>query len=445
VDYRSRARLGAVWREANARLLALAERRSVVVVDLDPLVAEGITVDDPRLRVYARANLSPGLLARYAREIGHLARCVAGRSKKCLALDLDGTVWGGILGEDGIEGIEVADSYRGEAFRAFQRVAKQIGSQGVLLVAASKNDLEPVRAALRDHPRMTLKEDDFLRVTANWRPKHENLLELAEALNLSVDSFVFVDDSAYECGLVRRELPGVAVVELDREPALHAERLLEGGWFDVPGLTAEDRARPSRYRDDLVRKDFLDGFASLEGYLRELGVTVRLAALREADVARVSQLTLRTNQFNLTTERLQAAEVQALLDDPFAEVLTIHSADRFGDNGMVGALLTSREGEVLRIDNFLLSCRVFSRGIEQACLAAVLRRAVADGARAVIGTYRKTAKNGKVSEFYPRNGFRLVDDDGSVTTFRHDLREILEPPGHVELTESFPGSGGERP
>ncbi|HEX2312226.1 MAG TPA: HAD-IIIC family phosphatase [Thermomonospora sp.] len=440
VDHRSRARLGAVWREANARLLGLAERHAVVVVDLDPLVAEGIAVDDPRMRVYARANLSAALLARYAREIGHLARHLTGRTKKALAVDLDGTLWGGVLGDDGVEGIEVAESYRGEAFRAFQRVVRQLGSQGVLLAAVSKNDPEPVREALRDHPRMTVTEDDFVRVIANWRPKHDNLTELAASLNLGVDAFVFADDSAYECGLVRRELPGVAVVQLDDEPALHPGRLLDGGWFDVRTLTAEDRARPARYREDLVRQDFLDSFDSLEGYLRELGVRVRLAALREADVPRVSQLTLRTNQFNLTTRRLQPPEVRALLEDAEAQVLTIHAADRFGDNGLVGAVLTRRDDDAVHIDNFLLSCRVFSRGIEQACLAAVLRRAAERGARAVYGTYRKTAKNGKVSGFYPRHGFTLVEDAGAVTTFRHDLRELPEPPEHVELTASFEGT-----
>jgi FkbH-like protein len=440
VDHRSRARLGAVWREANAGLLDLAEREAVVVLDLDPMIAEGFAADDPRPRVYARANLSAAVLGRYAREVGHLARHLAGRSKKCLALDLDGTVWGGVLGEDGAEGIEVAESHRGEAFRAFQRVVRQLGSQGVLVAGVSKNDLEPVRAVLRDHPGMTLREDDFVRVTANWRPKHENLLELADALNLGVDSFVFVDDSPYECGLVRRELPGVAVVELDDEPALHVGRLLAGGWFDVRGLTSEDRARPERYRDELVRRDFLDSFDSIDGYLRELGVQVRLAPSREADVARVSQLTLRTNQFNLTTRRLQPAEVLALIDDASARVLTIRAADRFGDNGLVGVVLTRRETDVVRIENFLLSCRVFSRGIEQACLAAVLRRAADEGARAVVGTYRKSAKNGKVSDFYPRNGFRPAGEDGPVTTYRHDLTQIPPPPETVTLTESFEGN-----
>lgn len=436
VDHGSRARVGAAWREANARLLRLAgEMPSLVVLDLDPLIAEGHPADDARLRVYAKVNLSPALLARYAREAASVARNAAGLSKKVLVLDLDGTVWGGVLGDDGAEGIEIGDGPRGEAFHAFQKVVKQLGSQGVLVAAVSKNDPEPVRAVIRDHPGMLLREADFLRITANWRPKHENLKELAEALNLGVDSFVFADDSPYECGLVRRELPGVAVVPLDDEPAWHPGRLLAGGWFDVRGLTAEDRARAGRYRDELVRRDFLDTFDSLEGYLRELGVKVRLAAMAEPDVARVSQITMRTNQFNLTAERLQPSQVRLLLEDPAARVLTIRSADRFGDNGLVGAVVTHWDDDVLHLDNFLLSCRVFSRGIEQACLAAVLRHAAASGAAAVTGTYRRTPKNGKVSDFYPRNGFTVTATGDGVTTYRHALDDLPRPPEHVELTD----------
>lgn len=436
VDHRSRARLGAVWREGNAALLHLGERPGVVVVDLDPLLAAGVAADDARMSVYAKAHLSSDLLAAYAREIGHLARHLTGRTKKCLALDLDETVWGGVLGEDGPEGIEVADTYRGEAFRAFQKVVKQIGSQGVLLAAVSKNDIEPVRGVLRDHPRQTLREADFVRVCANWRPKHENLAELAEALNLGVDGFVFVDDSPYERGLVERELPAVAVVSVDGEPAWHAPRLLADGWFDVLELTDEDRTRAAKYADEFARKDFLQSFDSLADYLRELDVRVRLAPVCEADVPRVAQITQRTNQFNLTTRRLQPPEVRASADAPHGLVLAIHAADRFGDNGLVGAVFAHRDGAALHIDNFLLSCRVFSRGIEQACLAAVLRHARRTGAAEVLGTYRPTPKNAGVADFFPRYGFTELGSgpDGTVR-FRHGLAEIVGAPEHVSLTD----------
>jgi FkbH-like protein len=441
VDLKSRARLGVLWREFNARLLALVETNpSVAVVDLDPLVAEGIEVTDARLDSYAKVHLSQDLLAAYAREVGHLARNLAGRTKKCLAVDLDNTVWGGVLGDDGPEGIEIGGGYRGEAFRSFQRVLAQLASQGVLLAAVSKNDPEPVRAVLREHPDMVLREDDFVRVAASWSPKSESIAALAEDLNIGADSFVFADDSPYERGQVRHALPDVAVVDLDDEPALHPHRLLLDGWFDVRELTGEDLKRPAKYRDELVRKDFMHGFDSIADYLAELGVRVRLARVEPADVPRVSQLTLRTNQFNLTTKRLQPAEVRSLLADPAAQVLAIRSGDRFGDNGLVGAVFTRREHDVVHVENFLLSCRVFARGIEQACLSSVLAQAKAAGASAVVGRYRPTAKNGKVRDFFPRNGFvpAGVEDDTSV--FRHDLADIAAVPGHVGLTENFGGT-----
>ncbi|NUP52992.1 MAG: HAD-IIIC family phosphatase [Catenulispora sp.] len=447
VDHASRAALGAVWREGNARLLRLAETfPALVVLDLDPMVAGGVAVSEARTDAYAKAHLSPELLAEYARQIGHLARNVAGRTKKCLAVDLDNTLWGGTLGDDGLSGIEVAETYRGEAFRAFQRVVKQLGSQGVLLAALSKNDSAPVREVFRDHPAMTLREDDFVRISANWQPKHENLERLAGELNLDVGSFVFADDSAYECGLVRRELPRVGVVRLDEEPAYHVEKLLRDGWFDTPRLTAEDRLRAVRYADELERKDFLASFDSIADYLRELDIRVRLGTVEAGEVPRVSQLTQRTNQFNMTTRRLQPADVQSLVDDPSALVLAIHSGDRFGENGLVGVILGRWRDGVLDLENFLLSCRVFSRGIEKACLAAVLRYARERGATAVHGSYRPSAKNGTVEDFYPRHGFVRCPDQAppesgdaaaSCRYYRHDLAEIIAVPDHVHLTANL--------
>nr|WP_157555065.1 HAD-IIIC family phosphatase [Herbidospora sakaeratensis] len=438
LDRRERAALGAAWREANARLLRL-DRPEVAVVDLDPLLAEGIRARDPRQSVYAKAHLTDDLLAAYAREVGHLARQAAGLAKKVLVLDLDETVWGGVLGEAGPEGIEVAEGYRGEAFTRFQRVVRQLGSQGVLVAAVSKNDPEPVAGVLRDHPGMTLRDGDFVQVRANWRPKHDNLAELAADLNLAVDSFVFADDSPFERGLVRRELPGVAVVDLTAEPALHVAALLRDGWFDVPRLTSEDRARPARYREEDARRGFLEGFDSLDGYLAELGTEVRLAPADPAQLDRVSQITLRTNQFNLTTRRLSPAEVRDLADDPDARVLAIASADRFGEHGLVGAVLLRRDGAVLRVENFLLSCRVFARGIEQAVLGAVLEHARASAAREVRAAYRRTAKNGRVAGFYPEAGFATVHADEAGAEFRHDLTRPPEPVPHIRLSADFGG------
>ncbi|MFI0897252.1 HAD-IIIC family phosphatase [Streptomyces sp. NPDC020983] len=445
IDHRSRARLGALWREANARLLRIAEGSPrVVVIDLDPLVAEGVAAHDARLSSYAKAHLPDALLAAFAAEVGQLAVQAAGRGRKCLVLDLDGTLWGGILAEDGVEGIEIGEGYRGEAFASFQRVVKQLGSQGVLLAVASKNDLDAVRAALAGHPGMVLREDDFVRIVANWQPKPHNLRALAAELNIGVDSLVFVDDSAAEIGMVRATLPQVATVPVGADPAGHTGALLRGGWFDTRELTAEDRARGGMYRTELARTDFQQGFDSVEEYLRALGVVVRLTEAAAADVPRVAQITLRTNQFNLTTQRLQPAEVAALAEDRDALVLAIGAADRFGSNGTVGAVFAHWEGTVLHLDNMLLSCRVFGRGIEQATLSTLLRHAAGHGATAVVGRYAPTRKNAKLRDFLPANGFTVTGEQAGATLYRHDLVSIAAVPGHLTLDAGFAQTVGAR-
>lgn len=434
VDHRSRARLGSVWREANIRLLRLAEKHpSVVVLDLEPLVSEGVAVRDERLSLYAKAHLGEELLGAYAVEVGHLIRHLVGHTKKCVVLDLDDTLWGGVLGETGVTGVDLGGTRRGAAFAAFQRVVKQLGAQGVLLAVVSKNEPELVARVFREHPDTVLKETDFVAIVANWEAKHDNLRRLAGDLELSVDSFVFVDDSPFERELVRRELPGVAVVEVDSEPAWHIRNLARDGWFDTRELTADDTARVRRYRDEVARRGFLDRVASTEDYLRELGIRVRIGPATAAQLPRVSQLTLRTNQFNLTGARLQPPEVRELTADPATAPLVIHAEDRFGDQGLVGVIFTRREEDRMWIDNFLLSCRVFSRSIEEACLAWVLRHARDGGAALVLGAYRETARNRRVADFYPRNGFVRVAEYGDQVIFRHDLGELPPPPAHIRI------------
>lgn len=455
LDPAARARLGASWRSANTELLGLGsgpgrdagaggggDAGSTVVVDLDPLLTEGIPLTDPRFDVYAGAHLSDQLLAAYARELAHLVRARTGRSRKVLAVDLDQTLWGGVLGDDGVDGIEVAHGRRGEAFHRFQAVLKQLQSQGVLLAAVSKNDQETVVAALREHPDLAVREQDFVRVLADWRPKPDSLRALAAELNLGEDSVVFADDSRYECAAVRAELPLTAVVVLDGDPAEHVPRLLADSWFAATEVTAEDRSRTRLYREESARSAFLTASGSAERFLADLGVRVTLARAAPGELARISQLTLRTNQFNLTTGRLTAAEVAELAAGRDTRVLALSSADRFGGNGVVGAVfLRAGAGggtgaDTLVIENLLLSCRVFSRGIEQACLATVLEQARAAGFRAAQGSYLRTAKNAKVADFYPHYGFAVERRSATEGRFRCSLEPghpLPGIPGHLSL------------
>ncbi|MEW2620554.1 HAD-IIIC family phosphatase [Streptomyces sp. NPDC048106] len=444
IDHCSRTELSIVWREFNIGLLRLAAAHPRLhVVDLEPLIAEGGPVRDTRLAAYAKVHLGEELLARYARQAAHLLRTLRGRARKVLVVDLDNTLWDGVLGDDGPDGIAAATTYRGEAFGRFQRVVKQIGGQGVLLAVCSKNDREPVLDVLRTHPDMTLREDDFVRISADWEPKDGAIRALADRLNLGTDSIVFADDSPFERGLVASSLPEIALIALDEEPALHIDRLLADGWFDVRELTTADRGRAVQYRQEAEREDLRRTAGSMADYLRDLGVTVEVAPVRDHEVARIAQITLRTNQFNLTTRRLQVPDVRERLDSPDHLVLAVRSRDRFGDNGVVGALFVHREEQALRIDNMLLSCRVFARGIEQATLAALLQHARDSGAREVRASYRPTAKNHKMRDFYPSLGFEPAAEatDGTVE-FRHPLTELPEAPGHIALDADFRRDAG---
>ncbi|KOU81993.1 MULTISPECIES: HAD-IIIC family phosphatase [Streptomyces] len=447
VDHRSRARLGAVWREFNARLLRLTENAPrLVVIDMEPLIGEGGPVTDPRLARHAKVQLGAGLLAAYAREIGHLVRALRGRVRKCLVLDLDNTLWDGVLGEDGPDGIAAAGTLRGEAFGAFQKCVGQLASQGVLLAVSSKNDDGPVREALAAHPDLVLREPDFAAVNANWEPKDRNLTDIARALDLAPDALVFADDSPAERAQVRLGAPEVAVVALDGEPALHVTRLLADGWFDTLRLTDEDRARTGEYRRRRERGALRAGSGSYEEFLRALEVSVGLGPPRRHEFARVSQLTLRTNQFNLTGGGHTEDELALQAAAPGRLLLVARSADRFGDNGLVGAVLATIAEGVLRLDGMWLSCRVLGRGVEQACLAVLLARARELGLTAVRARYVPTARNHRARDFYPSCGFTRTDPGGSdgstdgPVVFHHDLARLPEVPAHVRVTET-PGGG----
>ncbi|MEU6479295.1 HAD-IIIC family phosphatase [Streptomyces sp. NPDC047017] len=440
LDHRSRARLGMVWREFNTRLLRLgAEEAGVVVLDLDPLLAAGPPAADVRLAQYAGARLGAALLDACAREVAHLARALTGRTRKCLVLDLDHTLWDGVLGDDGPDKIAAAGTLRGEAFGAFQRVVRQLAGQGVLLAVSSKNDRDTVLRTLRTHPDLLLREDDFARVHADWEPKSGHLAAVAGALGIGDDALVLADDSPAERAEVRHSGVRAAVVPLDDEPALHVQRLLADGWFDTLAVTDEDRARTAHYRAAGERAALRATAGTHQDFLRELGVSVELSAPALHEHERLSQLTQRTNQFNLTGLRLTPAEVARAAADPGRLLLAARTADRFGAGGLTGALLAGREQDVLRIDNAWLSCRVLARGIEQALLAAVLDHARRQGHRAVLAVFRPTAKNTRARGLYPSLGFTAEGEREGALHFRHDLLELPAPPEHVRITGPLTG------
>ena len=346
ISWRAKAALARAWHQLNAELLALAEEhRQVVVLDLVHVLADLPAVTrDARLHSFADLPYTDAALYALARELGRVVQARLGLSRKVLALDLDNTLWGGVIGEVGAHSVVLGGLYPGKCYRELQLAARRLREQGVILVLASKNDSELVEQALAKHPEMLLRSDAFSVLAVNWSAKDGNLRQAAESLSLSTESFVFMDDSSFERGAVASELPEVALVAADGDPAHLVNSLLKPGFFDVLELTDTDRQRPELYRSRALRSDFAGGFASSEDYLQALEIELTLAEADEFAVPRVAQLAARTNQFNLTGIRYDEASTAAMSTDPEHLVVSLTVHDRFGDEGIVGAMFIERAG-----------------------------------------------------------------------------------------------------
>ncbi|MDL4774174.1 MULTISPECIES: HAD-IIIC family phosphatase [Thermomonosporaceae] len=407
VSVSGRARLARLWHRINADLLDLAARHpQIAVIDLVGVLADApVAARDARLHRFGDLPYTDGALLLLAGEVRRVAQARAGLSRKVLALDLDDTLWGGVLGEVGAHGVQLGGLYPGNAYQDLQRTARRLREQGVVLVLASKNDAEPVERALADHPEMVLRDEAFSVRAVNWSAKSDNLVKAAEALGLSVDSLVFMDDSGFERAQVGDALPQVAVVSAAGDPAHLPGALVRGGWFDVMALTDTDRARPDLYRTRAMRSDFSEGFGSSEEFLRALGIEMEIATATDFTTGRIAQLAARTNQFNMTGLRFDAAATTRMNDDAGHLVASVAVADRFGDEGIVGAVWVECGPEVWRVLNLVLSCRVLGRGVELATVGWLAERARSAGAARLEGRYVRSARNGVAADFWTRAGF----------------------------------------
>lgn len=325
-----------------------------------------------------------------------------GRPRKCLVLDLDNTLWGGIVGEDGPGGIAIGGDYPGNAFALFQQAVKQMGRDGVILALCSKNNAADVDAVWDTNPGMILGRDDFAATAINWNDKASNIRSLATRLNIGLDSMVFVDDNPAERELVRSQLPMVAVPDFPQRPAglpAFAAALVRD-YFTAYNLTGEDRQKTGQYRANALRAQQQEHFTDLTDFIRSLDIRLTIAPADAMSLDRVAQMTQKTNQFNLTTRRYTRSDIEGFMARG-AAVYTLAVADRFGDSGITGAMIV-RDGH---IDTLLLSCRVLGKRIENAFVATVLNVLRQKGLRRVTAQYIPTAKNGQVADFYNRMGF----------------------------------------
>lgn len=435
ISVRGRARLARIWHRLNAGLLELAERhRQVAAVDLAGELADSaVAARDDRLYRYGDLPYTDGALLLLARQVRRVVQARLGLSRKALALDLDNTLWGGVIGEVGAHGVQLGGLYPGNCYTDLQHTAARLRAQGVILVLVSKNDADLVDRTLAEHPEMRLRADDFAARAVNWAPKVANLREAARALSLSTDAFVFMDDSPFELGHVARELPGTAIVSAGGDPAYLTGSLVRHGWFDVMDLTEADRQRPELYRTRALRSDFSRGFDSSEDYLRALDIQVTAEPVTAYSVVRVAQLAARTNQFNLTGIRFDEGRTAAMMADPDHFVASFSVIDRFGAEGVVGAAWLECDPAQWRVLNLVLSCRVLSRGVELAVAGWLARRAGAAGARTLLGRYVPAERNAVAADFWIRAGFAATRDP---QTFALDLTEPADPtPDWIALRE----------
>jgi len=414
ISWRARAAVGRAWHRLNADILGLAEEDGRIAdVDLAGELADhAVRATDERLHRYADLPYTDGALLALARQVARVVQARSGLSRKVLAVDLDDTLWGGVLGEVGAAGVQLGGLYPGNCYLHLQRTIAGLRAQGVILVLASKNDAAAVDDALAGHPEMALRPEAFAVRAVNWSAKAENLRLAAGTLNLAPEAFVFLDDSPFERGHVAAELPEVAVLAADGDPAYLVRTLLRRGLFDVPELTDTDRRRPELYRSRALRTGFATGFASSEDYLRALDIRVLARPVTAFEVGRVAQLSARTNQFNLTGRRFDEAVTTAMSTDPEHLVAAFTVTDRFGDEGIVGAVWVERRGRVWWVLNMVLSCRVFGRGVEFAMADWIVRRARAAGATALAGRYVPTPRNGVAGGFWEKAGFTPSGEDG---------------------------------
>ncbi|MGB8275233.1 MAG: HAD-IIIC family phosphatase, partial [Alphaproteobacteria bacterium] len=383
---------------------------------------------DERYWYRSRAPFKPAFLDLYAREIAKIVRARKGLAKKCVVLDCDNTLWGGVLGEDLITGIKLdPNDFPGRIYYEFQAGVLRLAARGVMVALCSKNNEADVMEVLNAHPACLIKPKDLAGWRVNWDDKATNLRRLASDLNIGLDAMVFVDDDKMECGLVRDLVPDVTVLEVPHPLYPYPDLLFRDGLFDTLSVSDEDRRRTQMYQAECRRQHEAARFESLEDYLASLDMAARIWRAEPGDVARVAQLTQKTNQFNLTTRRYSESEIARFRDSPDHAVYCLSLADRFGDSGLTGVLIAAREGDAVRIDTLLLSCRILGRRVELAfvdhVLADLKRRWKPARFEAL---YLPTAKNPQVAQFWENFGLAATPGPDGAKSYAADAAKIAD-------------------
>lgn len=385
--------------------------------------------------------LAVPVIPEYCYNLSHIIKAIYGKNKKAFVLDLDNTLWGGVVGDDGVENLEIGqETSIGQAYSEFQTYLKSHKDMGILLNVSSKNEEENALAGI-NHSDSVLKEEDFTLIRANWEPKHINTLSIAEELNLGVDSFVFVDDNPAEREIISTNLPSVSVPDIETVDK-YIKNIDRHGYFEVLSLSEDDLTRNDMYKANIKRAETMKSFTDYKDYLKSLEMKAVIKPFEDVYMSRIAQLTNKSNQFNLTTKRYSQSEIEECTKDH----LTFYGklTDKFGDNGVVTVAIGRPEGEVLHMELWLMSCRVLKRDMEYALLDTIVHTCKAHGIRKICGYYYPTAKNAMVKDFYKTMGFDMIsEDDNKNTTWEYTIPDEYENKNTViDVEELSDGKNG---
>lgn len=373
----------------------------------------------------ASARLSQKAEEKIESAVFQMLEALEGKRKKCLLLDLDNTLWGGVLGEEGREGVQLSESKEGARYKDFQKKIKALKEMGVLLAIVSKNNEADVREMFEGHPDMVLKWEDFAARRINWRPKSGNIEEIQRELNIGLDSMVFIDDNPVEREEIRHELKEVAVPEFPEDSSRMADFMeaVYQDYFLTADVTPEDTGKTKLYQQRRQREEEKKNHSSLENYLKALQTKATVERLKETEITRAVQLVQKTNQFNLTTKRYTEAQLRKMREQKEYDVWIAGVADQFGDNGKTALLIIEKQQKTIKIDSFLMSCRVMGRYLEDSILYAMERHYYSLGYERLLAKYVPTQKNQPAESLYERIGYSLIYDDGKEKNYEFFLTD----------------------
>ena len=438
LDSQSSSSQVAAIQKINDEIRHIATRYTgVYLLDYDALIARHGRARwyDERKWLTARMPIAAGHLKDLADEWLRFIHPLVGKTCKALVTDLDNTLWGGVIGEDGMEGIRLGGEYPGAAFQAVQRALLDLYQRGILLAVCSKNNVSDAMEALEKHPGMLLRPEHFAAWRINWNDKAVNLREIATELNIGVDSLAFMDDNPVERERIRSDLPEVTVLDLPDDPMEFGRVLRQSPVFERLTLSEEDRERGRYYAEQRQRLELERSASSLEDFFRSLRQEIEISSVTPATLTRVAQLTQKTNQFNLTTRRYSEQQIAELAKNPAWKVYTIWVKDRLGDNGLTGVVMTHDTGNLAEIDTFLLSCRVVGRTVETAILSFLIDQARQRGRTHLQGWFSPTKKNDLAKEFYAQHKFQAVEENGRGELWSLDLdKNEINCPEWIRLT-----------